>query len=168
MITFGLEIRYFFMKLYILRHGQAENAIEGVRDFDKKLAENGILQAVKIGDYLKEIEINQIICSSAVRTSETEAIVNEFLKIDDVSYIDELYLASSEVIKNTICNLAIEQNVLFIGHNFGISDFVSEISGHDVNMSTCMLAEIDIQIDEWSLLSNETGILVNITEPNQL
>jgi phosphohistidine phosphatase len=156
------------MKLFILRHGQAVNAQEGVKDFDKKLSENGILQAIKIGDFLKETEINQIICSSAIRTSETEAIVNEFLKIDDVSYVDELYLASSEIIKNTICNLAIEQNILYIGHNFGISDFVSDLSGQSINMSTCMLVELDIQLDNWTLLSNDTGVLKEITEPNQL
>lgn len=156
------------MKLYVLRHGKAVNAIKGVKDFDKKLSESGILQAIKMGDFLKDVEINQIICSSAVRTSETEAIVNEFLKIDDVSYVDELYLASSETIKNTICNLAIEQNILYIGHNFGISDFVSELSGQTINMTTCMLAELDIQLDDWTLLSNDTGVLVQITEPNQL
>ncbi len=158
----------FFMKLFILRHGRAENAEQGVKDFDRKLAEEGILQAVKIGDFLKESPIFQIICSAAVRTSETEAIVNEFLKIDDVSYVDELYLASSEVIKNTICNLAIGQNVLYIGHNFGISDFASELSGQTINMSTCMLVELDIQVDSWTLLSDETGVLKQITEPNQL
>ena len=156
------------MKLFVLRHGKAVNATKDVKDFDKKLSEKGILQAVKIGDFLKEVEINQIICSSAVRTSETEAIVNEFLKIDDVTYVDELYLASSEVIKNTISNLAIEQNVLYIGHNFGISDFVSEISGQDMNMTTCMLVELDVQVEYWALLSSDTGVLKQITEPNQL
>jgi len=156
------------MKLFILRHGKAESATQGVKDFDKKLAENGILQSVKIGDFLKDSEITQIICSSAVRASETEAIVNEFLKIDNVSYVDELYLASSEIIKNRICNLAIDQNVLYIGHNFGISDFVSELSGHSLNMTTCMLVELDIQVDDWTLLSRDTGVLKQITEPNQL
>ena len=156
------------MKLYVLRHGQAENTKHGIKDFDKKLAEHGILQAIKIGDFLKEIQIDQIVCSSAVRTSETGAIVNEFLKIDDVSYIDDLYLASSEVIKNTICNLATEENVLFIGHNFGISDFVSELSEQEVNMTTCMLVELDIEVEEWILLSNGTGVVKQIIEPNQL
>jgi phosphohistidine phosphatase len=156
------------MKLFVLRHGQAENAKQGIKDFNKKLTENGILQAIKIGDFLKDFTIDQIICSAAVRTSETEAIINEFLKIDDVSYVDELYLASSEVIKNTICNLAIEQNVLYIGHNFGISDFVRDISDQDINMTTCMLAEIEIQGNEWNLLSNGIGELKRITEPNQL
>ena len=156
------------MKLFILRHGQAVNAEQGVKDFDKKLSEDGILQAIKIGDFLKEIEINQIICSSAVRTSETEAIVNEFLKIDNVIYLDELYLASSEIIKNTICNLASTQNILFIGHNFGISDFTSEISGQNISMSTCMLVELDILLEDWKLLSNDTGVLKQIIEPNQL
>lgn len=168
MIIFGLEKMYFFMKLFVLRHGQAVNASQNVKDFDKQLAEDGILQAIKIGDFLKEIEINQIICSSAIRTSETEAIVNEFLKVDDVIYVDELYLASSEVIKNTICNLATEQNILYIGHNFGISDFVSELSGQTINMTTCMLVELDIQVNRWELLSNDTGVLNQITEPNQL
>mgnify|MGYP000692876579 CR=1 FL=1 len=159
---------YFFMKLYVLRHGKAEKAKQGVKDFDKKLEENGILQAIKMGDYLKDVKIDQIICSSAVRTFETEAIVNEFLKIDNVVYLDELYLASSQVIKEAICDMANGTNVLYIGHNFGISDMVSELCEQDITMSTCMLAEIDILVERWDLLMKGAAQLINVTEPNQL
>ena len=168
MIIFGLDKSQYYMKLFVLRHGQAENARQGVKDFDKKLSEYGILQAIKIGDFLKESSINQIICSAAIRTSETEAIVNDFIKIDNVKYIDELYLATADVIKQTICDLATEQCVLYIGHNFGISDFVTEICGQDISMSTCMLVELDVEFDDWQLLSYNSAFLKKITEPNQL
>jgi hypothetical protein len=35
-------------------------------------------------------------------------------------------------------------------------------------MTTCMVIELDLQIDNWDLLSANIGIVKNITEPNQL
>jgi len=156
------------MNIFILRHGDTENVCVGQKDFGRKLSENGVLEAVKIGDYLKELNIDQIICSSAVRAVETQAIVNEFVKTDHVDFYDNLYLASFETIINSINMNAFGENVLYIGHNFGISDFASHLCDHEILMSTCMLIELEVLVDEWRLLSTNTGLLKTITEPNKL
>ena len=156
------------MKLFILRHGKAVNIKEGSKDFDKKLSEEGILQAIKIADYLKDKQIQQIIYSSATRTSETASIIDQIIHVDEIDFDDSLYLADSQTIKDVISEFGNKENLLYVGHNFGISDFTGEITGHNINMSTCMLIEVEMEIDDWKLLSNETGILKKITEPNNL
>lgn len=156
------------MNLFILRHGEAVNSGVGLNDFNRKLSENGILQAVKIADYLKNEHIQQIICSNALRAYETASIVDEIIKSDSFLDFKELYLADSHTIKSFISEHATKDNVLFVGHNFGISDFVSELSGEQITMSTCMLVKFEMEIDDWKLLSNGTGLIKTKIEPNQL
>ena len=156
------------MNLFVLRHGTAVNSEFGVKDYDRKLSENGILQAVKIADYLKYFNIKQIICSSALRAFETASIVDEIIKTDSFLDFKDLYLTDSNHIKQTIIENASYDSVLYVGHNFGISDFVSELSGEPITMSTCMLVNFEVDIDHWNMLSNGIGIIKNIIEPNQL
>lgn len=156
------------MNLFILRHGKAINSAVGMKDFDRKLSEEGILQAIKIGDYLKDKGINQIICSSAPRALETATIIDELIKVEHFNEDKHLYLVDSETIQHKIIENGQENNLLYVGHNFGISDFVSDLSGQNLSLSTCMLVEFEMQIDNWKLLSAETGIIKTITEPNQL
>lgn len=156
------------MNLFILRHGKAINSEQGLKDFDRNLSEEGILQAVKIADFLKDKKISQIICSSAARAFETATIVDQIIKVPDFKEDKKLYLADSKSIKNKIASTGQGDNVLYVGHNFGISDFASEICGQNISMSTCMLVELELHINDWAMLSNEIGLLKNITEPNQL
>ena len=156
------------MNLFILRHGKAVNSEQGLKDFDRKLSEKGILQAVKIGDFLKDKHIDQIICSSAPRAFETATIVDQLIKAPHFEEDKDLYLADSTTIKDKISTSAKSDTILYVGHNFGISDFTSEISGQNIDMTTCMVVELELQIDDWKLLSNDIGVVKNITEPNQL
>tara|TARA_B100000809_G_scaffold215030_1_gene220093 strand:+ start:70 stop:540 length:471 start_codon:yes stop_codon:yes gene_type:complete len=156
------------MNLFILRHGKAVNGEQDLKDFDRQLSEKGILQAIKIGDYLRDKNINQIICSSAPRAFETATIVDQIIKAADFEEDSRLYLADSNTIKHKISTTANANNVLYVGHNFGISDFASHISGQKIDMTTCMVIELDLQIDDWDLLSENIGVIKNITEPNQL
>lgn len=156
------------MNLFILRHGKAVDNSQGLKDYDRKLSESGILQAVKIADFLKNKNIDQIISSAAPRAFETASIVDQIVKADYFDEDNDLYLADSQTIKSKISIAAHEKNVLYVGHNFGISDLASELSGQDISMSTCMLIELELQIDDWQLLSNHMGIIKSITEPKQL
>jgi phosphohistidine phosphatase len=156
------------MNLFILRHGDTNNATEGQKDFDRTLSETGILHAVKIGDFLKDKSIGQIISSQGVRAQETAEIVNQFIKTDYIDFDEQLYLADSATILNTITNLGLKQNLLFVGHNFGISDFASDLIGEHLTLDTCMLLEIELTVDNWELLSSSTGILTQITDAKHL
>lgn len=156
------------MIFFILRHGKAEDSRENLKDFDRHLSAKGEKQAHKMGQFLADKGIEQIISSSAQRTQDTTSIVNGYLKVNDVTFINELYLADLATIKENISTLAHKDKVLYIGHNFGISDLVSDLSGQNIGLSTCQLAYFEMEVDDWQHLSSETGSLIEIISPKQL
>jgi len=156
------------MNFFVLRHGKAENIRDNLKDFDRGLSEKGKKQAHKIGQFLADKGIEQIISSSAKRTKETTSIVNDYIKSNDITFVDELYLADVSTIKEKISILAKKDIVLYVGHNFGISDLVSDLSGQQITLSTCQLAYFTMEIDDWRLLSANTGILKELITPKQL
>ena len=156
------------MIFFILRHGKAENAQQNQKDYDRPLSSKGKEQAHKMGQFLADKGIEQIISSSAQRTKDTTSIVNEYLKVNDITFVDELYLADLSTIKEKISTLAHKDKVLYVGHNFGISDLVSDLSGQRIGLSTCELAYFNMEVDNWHHLSSETGSLIEIISPKQL
>ena len=59
--------------LILLRHAQAIDAQPGARDIDRKLTALGERQARGVGDFLRAqgIEVDAVVCSSAVRARQT-------------------------------------------------------------------------------------------------
>jgi len=156
------------MIFFILRHGKAEDSRVNLKDFDRHLSQKGVKQAHKMGQFLADKGIEQIISSSAQRTKDTTNIVNEYLKVNDITFLEELYLADLSTIKEKISNLAHKEKVLYVGHNFGISDLVSDLSGQNISLTTCELAYFSMEFDDWNYLSSETGSLIEIISPKQL
>ncbi len=66
------------MELYITRHGQTDGNLyrimDGIREID--LNEEGIKQANKTKDLLKDIKFDLVICSPLIRTKHTMEIIN--------------------------------------------------------------------------------------------
>lgn len=67
------------MKIYITRHGQTDwNVLKKVMGrCDEPLNENGIEQASKIKEELKDKDIDLIICSPLKRARQTAEIIND-------------------------------------------------------------------------------------------
>ena len=67
------------MELYITRHGQTNGNIEKLMDGSKRdipLNANGISQAQKTSEQLKDVHFDLIICSPLIRTRQTMEIIN--------------------------------------------------------------------------------------------
>lgn len=156
------------LELYLLRHGKATNP-EGYKDdFDRPLNKKGIVQINQIGFKLQNEgkKIAQIISSSAKRTEETTAIANHYLGISNVSYSKELYLARHDFILHHLIKNANENSVLYVGHNFGISDLASYLAGDTYSLSTGMLIHFQFELQSWDELSQGTGIVKEAYPPN--
>ena len=155
------------LNLYLLRHGKAANAKTNQSDYDRPLNKKGIVQINQIGYILGQSskKIEQIISSSAQRTKETSEITNNYLNLPNISYHDDLYLAQHIDIISKISDLATEKSVLYVGHNFGISDLVSYLVGDIYSMTTGMLIEIEFEFDDWKMISSSSGSLKNIQQP---
>ena len=153
------------MKLFILRHGKAVQASENQYDVDRELSKKGIKQIDKMGQYLTQFNIGTVLSSSAKRAALTTIGVNKYLKLDNITYEDELYLADTAVLHHHISSLKATNDLLFVGHNFGISQLVTYYTGEPILLSTGMLAILEFDAESSAYFSKETGTLIDAVKP---
>ena len=133
------------MKLYLLRHGDAEN-VSPHGDRGRELTEVGRDQAKTAGRYLKNLHPGVVLISTFERAKQTLdimhrescwAILREFVSLDVApgGDIDELMV---EV------NAYKEESILIVGHNPQLSNLLYNITEQNINMGNCSFAEIDL------------------------
>ena len=139
------------MNLYLLRH--AKSSWESYEDdYDRVLSERGRNDACTLGEYLHKNNINfeNTLCSSSQRTRETISIINTVSphSIDEVNYLDSLYHASSNKIKEVVQNYS-NKSLLIVGHNPGISELISDLlKSNIVDYPTCVFAQFKLTSDD--------------------
>ena len=138
-------------KIHLLRHAKTEQNSKSGRDFDRELRAKGIQQAKILGERLgNQIKGVTVICSSAKRTKQTFELIKGHISFEKINYLDNLYLASSDDIENIIVRQQnTDDEILIIGHNFGISNFAGEAINTNVYLRTCEYLLIEIDIDDW-------------------
>ena len=156
------------LKLFLLRHGKACAPKADQKDYDRSLNKKGLAQINQIGFQLKSSGTKgvELIFSSAKRTTETAVIMNHYLNFSSISDDESLYLASEELILKHLMFNAKEDSVVYAGHNFGISNLASQLSGESISMSTGMLIEFEFDIDDWKMLKNAKGKIIQTITPN--
>lgn len=95
-----------------------------------------------------------ILCSTAERTRETAAWLNETWSQEvPVVTSRDLYLATPETILSVIrsdgCDAA---SLLVLAHNPGISQLVSLLAGKPLEMPTAAIAVFDVDVPSWDRL----------------
>lgn len=149
------------LHLFLLRHGKATKYQDDTSDFNRTLNKQGTAQVNQIGYILKSngIKMDHILASSALRTTETAEIVNYYLNCRTIQFEKDLYLANCDSILQMINQWGKGSSLLFVGHNNGISDFVTYLSGQPILLSTSQLVEIQFSFDDWKMLSAATGTI---------
>ena len=163
------------MKSVILfRHGKSNwNAIYD-KDYERPLAERGILASKKMGIYLAEKnEIPDLVISSpAIRTQNTAKLAIEAGAWDTVTTFtlsDSLYLAS----QYTIISLLSKQKEIFssiciVGHEPSMSSFINnQTNQRNSKYPTCTMAMINFDIDHWSEIKKRKGTLMWLKRPKK-
>lgn len=109
--------------LFLLRHAKAEFG-DGLSDFDRPLASEGMKQAKTLGTYLNDHAIlpEHIYCSSAHRTLQTSENLLESIDRDiEVTLMKEMYNASQGDLLHVAQSLDNElTSAMFVAHNPGI------------------------------------------------
>ncbi|QEN04661.1 phosphohistidine phosphatase SixA [Thiospirochaeta perfilievii] len=134
------------MKLYLLRHGDAE-IFSSNGDRSRVLTEEGMAQSKVAGRYLKNIHPSVVLLSTYVRAKETLTIVNreggscalrEFISMDVApnASVDDLMVEINEYK---------EDSVLVVGHNPQLSNLIYDLTGQNKVMGNCSFAEIDLE-----------------------
>jgi phosphohistidine phosphatase len=158
--------------LYLLRHAKSSWADATLADFDRPLNERGKRGAETIGNYLKSNNIapELILCSTALRTRETLAMVTHAAELNAaVRYDQRIYEASSSRLAQVISEIENHRNVvMLIGHNPGMEEILLLLTGKREEMSTATLAKIVFDTMSWTTVVKKRGTLEWIVSPRNL
>lgn len=144
------------MRWYFLRHAKTEKVSASGKDFDRELAPRGLRQCASLSEYLKNVSIVSVVCSSALRTRQT----CEFSTIGlakDTLFLDSLYLADLSEWKSILENHG-KHDTLFIGHNEGISETVSWLCEQEIILPTAALVTVEFLGSDMSHLGPGTAL----------
>lgn len=117
----------------ILRHAKAVSAGTGMRDFDRPLAERGVLQAGLVGRHLIEQDFlpDAILCSSALRTRQTleHSGLMDRIPAQAVTFSDALFSTDTAGYRDAVADAAPARRLLLIGHNPMAGEVARILSG---------------------------------------
>lgn len=134
------------MKLHLIRHAKTLQAEFNEQDFDRHLMKKGKSQANAMGDYLNKRGIScEVWCSEATRTKETLALIKEKCNLTKVSYSTDLYLCSKRTFLEKLWKDNSTEDLIIIGHNFGISDLAIYFLDREIELRTGEYICIDFE-----------------------
>jgi phosphohistidine phosphatase len=162
--------------LVLLRHAKSSWDDPGVRDFARVLAPRGRRDAPKMGLLLRAsgVEVEQVLCSTAVRARETLELVKKAAKYTGpVEYTDEIYEASYRRLLDLVRKLSNDaKTALLVGHNPGFEDLVRYLCSPNgdvgVHLPTAALVCIDFDMSDWSATVEGSGALRWLAIPKML
>lgn len=143
-------------QLLLIRHAKSDWGNPGLGDFDRPLNERGKKDAPEMAKRLlnKKIKIDAFISSPAKRAAKTAKCFAEAygLKKEDVTFVEELYLASHHVFQSVVASLKNKNNtVALFSHNDGITDFANQLTDARIdNIPTCGIFALKVDTDDWS------------------
>ena len=145
-------------KLIIIRHCKSSWSDLTLNDFDRPLNNRGIQDGNLMSKELsKKIDnVDLLISSSSNRTRLTADFFIESIKINKISFMDDLYHSSSENIINILKKISnAHESIMMIGHNPGLTDLVNKLTSIKLyNLPTCGIAILNLNINSWGLINN--------------
>ncbi|MDA3958506.1 histidine phosphatase family protein [Oceanispirochaeta sp.] len=146
------------MKLVLIRHGKSDWHTDDI-DFNRPLNKRGLKDAPLMAEELKRrgIEPDMILTSTAVRALTTARLMVEVFDQTVVEELPDLYLASAQVILETILTKMDDEMTLFlVGHNPGISLAAEKLIKTYIEMPTSAVVIIDLKDSgcKWELVSS--------------
>lgn len=154
----------------VVRHAKAAWTEEGIKDQQRMLDEEGVIDAEKLGQFLLQEGIipDIVFSSSAIRAAKTAAIIVDNLDLPGsiIQRKDVLYNASGETILSVVQSVdPSKKMVMIVAHNPGVSDFVSLVTdGSPVNMGTCDVVIVGFETDSWGSCYPGTGFISRYIE----
>ena len=117
-----------------------------------------------------------VLCSTAVRTRETLALIERAFERPEIRFEEALYGASANALIARLRQLPVEcESVLVIGHNPGLQELVlqlarpaPELDALAAKFPTAALATLEIPIDGWDALGHDTADLAGFVRPRDL
>ena len=120
----------------------------------------------------KCLSIELIVSSDALRAQMTaQAIADAIDYCGQIQLDPRLYHASPTDIL-AVLRSDVDQNaatVMIVGHNPGLEELVTQLTGEPEGLPTAALAQVALPIDRWSDVTTSTrGTLVGLWKPKEL
>ncbi len=158
--------------LYLLRHAKSSWKDETLLDIERPLSGRGRNAAKIVGSFLKNQKIipDLVLCSSAVRARQTIELVTEAAKLrTDLRFDERIYEASAQRILEVVTQIEkSNKTALLVGHNPGLEEFLSLVTGTRETVATATLSKLVLKITNWTSVAAKTGTLEWIVKPKQL
>ncbi len=136
------------MNIYLIRHGDAEKAATGKKDFDRELTQSGRIKMKSAAESWKNLidKFDCIVSSPLVRTIQTAQIIAETFDIKDKIIPDRKLSpgCSTESIIET-ANSFSGEDFAFVGHQPDMSEILSDlisVNGSIVDFKKGAIAKI--------------------------
>ncbi len=159
--------------LILLRHAKSSWKRSELDDRDRPLNGRGRRAASAMGRLMEDQELvpDHVLCSTAQRTRETAALFfADWSDPPPIVFRDELYHASPVQIESILNSVddSIE-DLMIIGHNPGLEEFLNQHSGNAIHLPTAALAHLDFELDSWSHFKDVTpGTLFRFVRPGDI
>jgi phosphohistidine phosphatase len=172
-------------RLILLRHAKAVPAAPELEDRERRLADRGRADAIRMGQFLKEeAGVPELaLCSAARRTRETLDLVVPQLGVPPaIRVLPELYLARWLTIVNLVRELRERaETVLVVAHNPGLEEAVRRLARppgdtkarqmHQLlqaDYPTAAVSVLEFDIEAWSAVERGEGELTIFVRPRDL
>jgi phosphohistidine phosphatase len=147
--------------LILLRHAKSDWS-GGEADIDRPLGKRGRRQAPDAGRWLAASidSIDLAVVSPANRARSTWDLVSAELEVPPTTRIDDrVYTDSEGGLLGVVRGLPDDvETVVLVGHNPGLEDLVSLLTGESVPMPTSALAVIEVT-GPWSTVGHASAVL---------
>ena len=170
------------LRLLILRHAKSDWDNAKLDDFDRPLSKRGRKDAPRMGRYIAEhaSPLDHVLCSSAVRTCETWALMATALsKPPEPQMLRAMYLAGPDALLEIVraapptCS-----TLLIIGHNPGLHELALSLCSSRSSTQprkvlakkfpTAALAVLQFRVKSWGAVKPGTGLLTAFVTPKLL
>ena len=156
-------------KLLLIRHAKAVREVE-TTDYERPLKYSGITDAEFMAERVKNEAFvpQQLIASAALRTETTANIFSEHLMLPKPLLDKNIYSAGKKELIRIINEFPDKYDFIgLVGHNPDISQMIDYFTGEERDVPTCAVALIAFQLDDWKLLSENTGTLTWYSSPRE-
>jgi phosphohistidine phosphatase len=159
--------------LMLLRHAKSSRDDPELDDHERPLNPRGKADAKRMGRLIQDEKIvpDLIVSSTALRARKTaEKVVKQSGYTSAIELEDRLYLSDAAahyaVVQETGRRHA---RLLLVGHNPGLSEFLSRLTSADEELPTGALAIVELPLDAWKeLIASTRGKLVALYRPREL
>lgn len=149
-------------QLLIMRHAKSDWHDSQLSDHERPLNGRGLTDAPHMGQWLQQngITPDLIVSSTANRAQTTAKLLIEAAGFNSPLIThNSFYLAPPSAYIHYLQQLENQfQRVMVVGHNPGLEELVTVLTGEHIYFTTANIADVSLQIEQWNQLQVEKGV----------